>query len=127
MYVAIKEQAQSPAQVVKQFYDAAMLLENGRYKQMFEDLLGKSKGGFCSDYLPKVQEAFKAQARCKRVSLFFVWRVVYKDIKPMLETTKKVAKACASSIDGAKEKAQAIDALQTMAEGNKKASKKNNK
>lgn len=127
MYAAIKQQAQSPSQVVKSFYSAAMSLEDGRYKQIFEELLGKSKGGFCSNYLPKVQEAFKAQDRHKHISLFFIWRVVYKDIKPMLEASKKVAKACASSIDSAREQAQAIDALQTMAEGDKKTSKKNNK
>lgn len=125
MYNAIKEQAQTPAQIVKQFYDAAMLLEDGRYKQIFEELLGKSKGGFCSDYLPKVQEVFKAQNRCKRVSLFFIWRVVYKDIKPMLETEKKVAKAMQT--EQAKAKAKAVEALQTIAEPKKKGAKKESK
>lgn len=121
MYAAIKEQAQTPAQVVKSFYEAAMLLEDGRYKQIFEDLLGKSKGGFCSDYLPKVQEAFKKQTRCKRVSLFFVWRIVYADIKANLETEKKVAKAMQT--EQAKAKADAVEALQTIAEPKKKGAK----
>lgn len=83
MYAAIKEQAQSPAQVVKHFYDAAMLLEDGRYKQIFEEVVYK-------DIKPIINE-IKRHADCNKNI-----KSLQKEAKAV-EALEKVAKAAKES------------------------------
>lgn len=118
MYAAIKQQAQSPSQVVKAFYSAAMSLEGGEYADIFAQLLGKSKNDFCATYCKKVVEAFNAQTRCKRYTLFFVWSIVYKDIKPIIEDIKRHAD-CNKNIKSLQKEAKAVEALEKVAKAAK--------
>ena len=108
MYAAIRQQAATPSQVVKSFYSAAMSLEDGKYKEIFAELLGKSKNDFCATYCKKVVEAFNAQTRCKRYTLFFVWSIVYKDIKPIIEDIKRHADYN-KNIESVQKEAKAVD------------------
>lgn len=116
MYAAIKKQAATPSQVVKAFYSAAMSIEDGQYKEIFAKLLGKSKNDFCATYCKKVVEAFNAQTRCKHYTLFFVWSIVYKDIKPIIEDIKRHAD-CNKNIESLQKEAKAVEALEKAAKG----------
>lgn len=118
MYAAIKRQAQSPSQVVKSFYSAAMSIEDGQYKEIFADLLGRNKNDFCNMYCKKVVEAFSAQTRCKHYTLFFVWSVVYKDIKPIIDEIKRHADYN-KNIESLQKEAKAVEALEKAAKGAK--------
>lgn len=118
MYAAIKQQAATPSQVVKAFYAAAMSLEDGQYKEIFAELLGKSKNDFCATYCKKVVEAFNAQTRCKHYTLFFVWSVVYKDIKPIIEGIKRHADYN-KNIESVQKEAKAVEALEKVAKAAK--------
>lgn len=120
MYTAIKQQAATPSQVVKQFYEVAMSIEDGQYKEIFAQLLGKSKNDFCATYCKKVVEAFNAQTRCKRYTLFFVWSIVYKDIKPLIEDIKRHADYN-KNIESVQKEAKAVEALEKAAKGAKAA------
>lgn len=126
MYAAIKQQAQTPSQVVKSFYSAAMLLEDGKYKEIFAGLLGKSKNDFCATYCAKVVEAFNAQTRCKHYTLFFVWRIVYADIKPIIDEIKRHADYN-KNIESLQKEAKAVEALEKAAKGAKAAKQVNRK
>lgn len=114
MYAAIRQQAQSPSQVVKSFYSAAMSLDGGEYADIFAQLLGKSKNDFCATYCKKVVEAFNAQTRCKHYTLFFVWRVVYADIKPIIDEMKRHADYN-KNIESLQKEAKAVEALEKAA------------
>ena len=118
MYAAIKQQAQSPSQVVKAFYSAAMSLEGGEYADIFAQLLGKNKNDFCNNYCKKVVEAFGKQTRCKRYTLFFVWSIVYKDIKPIIEGIKRHADYN-KNIESVQKEAKAVEALEKVAKAAK--------
>ena len=118
MYAAIKQQAQTPSQVVKAFYSAAMNIEDGQYKEIFAELLGKSKNDFCQTYCKKVVEAFGKQTRCKRYTLFFVWSIVYKDIKPIIEDIKRHADYN-KNIESVQKEAKAVEALEKVAKAAK--------
>lgn len=118
MYAAIKQQAQTPSQVVKAFYSAAMNIEDGQYKEIFAELLGKSKNDFCQTYCKKVVEAFGKQTRCKRYTLFFVWSIVYKDIKPIIEGIKRHADYN-KNIESLQKEAKAVEALEKAAKAAK--------
>lgn len=118
MYAAIKKQAATPSQVVKAFYSAAMSIEDGQYKEIFAELLGKSKNDFCATYCKKVVEAFNAQTRCKHYTLFFVWSVVYKDIKPIIDEIKRHAD-CNKDIESLQKEAKAVEALAKVAKESK--------
>lgn len=118
MYAAIKQQAQTPSQVVKAFYSAAMSLEGGEYADIFAQLLGKSKNDFCATYCKKVVEAFNAQTRCKHYTLFFVWRVIYADIKPIIEGIKRHADYN-KNIESVQKEAKAVEALEKVAKAAK--------
>lgn len=118
MYAAIKQQAQSPSQVVKAFYSAAISLEGGEYADIFAQLLGKSKNDFCATYCKKVVEAFNAQTHCKRYTLFFVWSIVYKDIKPIIEDIKRHADYN-KNIESVQKEAKACEALEKVAKAAK--------
>lgn len=120
MYSAIKHQAATPSQVVKAFYSAAMSIEDGQYKEIFAKLLGKSKNDFCATYCKKVVEAFNAQTRCKHYTLFFVWRVVYADIKPIIDEIKRHADYN-KNIESLQKEAKAVEALEKAAKGAKAA------
>lgn len=120
MYAAIRQQAQSPSQVVKSFYSAAMSLDGGEYADIFAQLLGKSKNDFCATYCKKVVEAFNAQTRCKHYTLFFVWRVVYADIKPIIDEMKRHADYN-KNIESLQKEAKAVEALEKAAKGAKGA------
>lgn len=120
MYAAIKQQAATPSQVVKAFYSAAMSIEDGQYKEIFAELLGKNKNDFCATYCKKVVEAFNAQTRCKHYTLFFVWRVVYADIKPIIDEIKRHAD-CNKNIESLQKEAKAVAALEKAAKGAKAA------
>ena len=118
MYAAIKKQAATPSQVVKAFYSAAMSIEDGQYKEIFAELLGKSKNDFCATYCKKVVERFNAQTRCKHYTLFFVWRVVYADIKPIIDEIKRHAD-CNKNIESLQKEAKAVAALEKAAKESK--------
>lgn len=118
MYAAIKQQAATPSQVVKTFYSAAMSIEDGKYREIFEELLGKSKNDFCSTYCKKVVEAFNAQTRCKQYTLFFVWRVVYADIKPIIDGIKRFADNN-KNLESVQKEAEAVEALEKVAKAAK--------
>lgn len=120
MYAAIKRQAQSPSQVVKAFYSAAMSLEGGEYADIFAQLLGKSKNDFCNMYCKKVVERFNEQKRYKRYTLFFVWNVVYQDIKPIIDEIKRHADYN-ENIESLQKEAKAVEALEKAAKGAKAA------
>lgn len=120
MYSAIKQQAATPSQVIKTFYSAAMGLEGGEYADIFAQLLGKSKNDFCATYCKKVVEAFNAQTRCKHYTLFFVWSVVYKDIKPIIDEIKRHADYN-KNIESLQKEAKAVEALEKAAKGAKAA------
>lgn len=120
MYSAIKQQAATPSQVVKAFYYAAMSIEDGQYKEIFASLLGKNKNDFCATYCKKVVEAFNAQTRCKHYTLFFVWRVVYADIKPIIDEIKRHADYN-KNIESLQKEAKAVEALEKAAKGAKAA------
>ena len=120
MYAAIKRQAQSPSQVVKAFYSAAMSIEDGQYKDIFASLLGKNKNDFCATYCARVVEAFNNQTRCKHYTLFFVWSVVYKDIKPIIDEIKRHADYN-KNIESLQKEAKAVEALEKAAKGAKAA------
>lgn len=120
IYAAIKKQAATPSQVVKAFYSAAMSLEGSEYADIFAKLLGKSKNDFCNMYCKKVVEAFNAQTRCKHYTLFFVWRVVYADIKPIIDEIKRHADYN-KNIESLQKEAKAVEALEKAAKGAKAA------
>ena len=120
MYAAIKQQAATPSQVVKAFYSAAMSLEGGEYADIFSQLLGKNKNDFCATYCKKVVEAFNAQTRCKHYTLFFVWRVVYADIRPIIDEIKRHADYN-ENIESLQKEAKAVEALEKAAKGAKAA------
>ncbi len=122
LYREIKAAAQTPSAVVKQFYNAALSINGGEYAEIYKKLLG-GKNDFCAEWAPKVVTAFQAQSRCKKVTLFFVWRVVYKQgLGDYLKTAKAVAKAT----KGGEKRAKALEALEGLGEATK-ATKKNNK
>ncbi len=124
LYQEIKAAAQTPSAVVKSFYNAALSINGGEYAEIYKELLGDTKNDFCAEWTPKVVTAFQAQSRCKNVSLFFVWRVVYKQgLGDYLKTAKAVAKATKNA-DG--KKVKALEALEGLGEATK-ATKKNNK
>lgn len=114
MYSAIKQQAATPSQVVKAFYSAAMSIEGGEYADIFAQLLGKSKNDFCATYCAKVVERFNEQKRYKRYTLFFVWNVVYQDIKPIIDEIKRHADYN-KNIESLQKEAKAVEALEKAA------------
>lgn len=120
MYAAIKQQAATPSQVVKAFYSAAMSLEGGEYADIFAQLLGKNKNDFCNMYCKKVVERFNKQTRYKRYTLFFVWNVVYQDIKPIIDEIKKHADYN-KNIESLQKEAKAVEALEKAAKSAKAA------
>ncbi len=120
MYAQIKQAANTPSAVVKSFYNAAMSIEGGAYAEYYKQIFGNTKNDFCQTYTPVVIEAFKKQTRCKNVSLFFVWRVVYKN---GLCEYIKTAKTIAAHTGGAEKTQKALKALESLGEAAKAASK----
>ncbi len=119
MYAEIKAAAQTPSAVVKSFYTAAMAVNGGAYSEYYKRLFGGTKNDFCSEWTPRVVAAFEAQTRSKRVSLFFVWNVVYRGgLREYIKTAKSVAKATAKA-DG--KAVAALEALEGLGKAVKEA------
>jgi len=120
MYREIKAAAQTPSAVVKSFYNAALSINGGEYSDYYKQLFGNSKNDFCAEWAPKVVEAFNAQTRCKKVTLFFVWRVIYRE---GLREYLKVAKSVAKATKGGEKRLEALEALEGLGEAAKGAKK----
>ena len=120
VYREIKAAAQTPSAVVKSFYNAALSINGGEYADIYKKLFGSTKNDFCSEWTPKVLAAFQAQKRCKNVTLFFVWRVIYTQ---GLGEYLKVAKSVAFATKGGEKRAEALEALEGLGETAKGAKK----
>ena len=120
MYREIKAAAQTPSAVVKSFYNAALSINGGEYADIYKKLFGDTKNDFCSKWTPKIVAAFQAQKRCKHVTLFFVWRVIYKE---ELGEYLKVAKSVAKATKGGEKRTEALEALEGLGEAAKAAKK----